>query len=32
MESVPDAIYMLDLEGRMINWNKAVEDRTGFNE
>jgi len=32
MESVPVAIYMLDLEGKLINWNKAVEDKTGYSK
>ena len=32
MESVPDAIYTLDLEGKLVNWNKAVEDKTGYSK
>ena len=32
METVPDLIYMLDLNGKLINWNKAVEEKTGYTE
>ena len=30
MESIPDLIYMLDLGGRLVNWNKSVEERSGY--
>jgi diguanylate cyclase (GGDEF)-like protein/PAS domain S-box-containing protein len=30
METIPDIIYMLDLDGRMVSWNKKAERITGF--
>ena len=30
MEAVSDIIFTLDLEGRFVNWNKSVEDKTGY--
>ncbi len=30
METIPDVLYTLDREGRLINWNRQVEIRTGL--
>ena len=31
METVPDIIYQLDLAGRLIGWNRRIEETTGYN-
>jgi len=30
METVPDIIYRLDLEGRLVGWNRRIEETTGY--
>jgi len=30
IEFLPDATFAIDLEGRIISWNRAIEDMTGF--
>lgn len=30
VDTVPDLVYELDLEGRLVDWNRAVEDVTGY--
>lgn len=30
IEFLPDATFAIDLEGKIISWNKSIEDMTGF--